>query len=267
MASFLAGALLALPLLAQDEAPPEPDPKDVEAALAQLEKAFGDGDSADRIRAIERGAEVEHATVIAALAEGLSDDGRDVRIAAIGALRTMNHPAALAPLAERAARVRAGKPGPEKAAGQTEELAALLRAVGQHADPSTIDLFAAGALSNEDAAVVRARVLSLGRIRTKQSVEALMALMRKAGRKDVQAHMGEFRLALVAATGVDHGRSQDLWLGWWNDRKKEFEAPEKEPLMPRRDKQAWDAYWGVDRRYPRATKRADRGKDPERGGE
>ncbi len=97
--------------------------------------------------------------------------------------------------------------------------------------------------STRDAAVLEARVLSLGRIRTKDSVKALIDLMEVAGRGKIQPFMADFRLALCALTGIDQGTSQDLWAGWWREHKDGLKIATVEPELPKGLQRRWQRYW------------------------
>ena len=109
--------------------------------------------------------------------------------------------------------------------------------------------------------VVRARILGLAQIRTPASVEELFSIMRKTDRRRVQPHMGDFQLALVVLTGVDHGTDLDRWIGWWNESKKTLQVAEKPSPMPEELQNRWNRYWGLPRVYDRQKRRDQRGGD------
>src|SRR5262249_49300774 len=144
--------------------------------------------------------------------------------------------------------------------------ASLLRAIGQHANASSIEVLADDLWGVQDHGVIQARILSLGRIRTVTSAETLLGLMKAAGPNKIQPFMEDFRLALLSITGVDQGASQDLWLRWWNDKKSKLKVPETPPQLPKAMQARWDSYWGGKMYKDRQPRRGERGKDdPEKG--
>jgi hypothetical protein len=253
IAAFLTATLLLAPPPQEQKVDP-PDPKRVEQAVTELEQAFKKGDAEARTAAIARNAEVLDADVVAWIERGLRDKTDAVRQGAIEALRYMDHPDALEALESTYRRDRKLRKDPEA-------FAALLRAIGQHGSPSSIELLADDVWSVQDQGVVRARLYSLGHIRDPRSVRALLGEMKAAGRQRIQPHMEDFRLALMVLTGADQGASQDLWIKWWNDHKDGLEVAPEEPALPKRQAQSWAYYWGRGRVDERPRKRTGRGQD------
>jgi HEAT repeats len=243
-------AVLLVPCLGSEA----PDPKRVDEAVADLERAFEEGGAPERVAAMQRQAGVADARVVAWIGRGLRDREVEVRRGAIEALRFTAHPDALAALEELYRKDR----GLRKDA---ETLTALLRAVGQHRSPSSIALLSEDVWGVEDHGVVQAHLFGLGHIRDPRSVEALMGAMKSAGRTEIQPFMEDFRLALMVLTGVDQGPSQDLWIRWWNDNKRDLVVAEEEPALPKMLAQRWAYYWGRGRLDERPRKRGDRGND------
>jgi hypothetical protein len=242
--------MLALPSIAREPAsddspasiaqkPAPPDPQRVKAAVAELEKAFKEGQSAERIRAIEDGERTIDAQVIRWIAHGLADRDVEVQRAAIEALRFMDHPDALKDLETAALHDESLRKDPEI-------YAALLKAIGQHASPSSLPIFKESLWTVQDRAVIRARVLGIGQIRTEAAVEALIGLMRSGGKGVIQPFMEDFRLALAELTGVDQGRSQDLWYTWWNENHAKLKVDAKPPVLAKPLQRTWDSYWSRD---------------------
>jgi HEAT repeat protein len=251
IAAILTAASL-LPLLQEPELP---DPARVAQAVAELEQAFKDKDAAGRLAAVQRNAGVLDATVIERIARGLRDADATVLRGSIEALRFMPHPEALKALEAAYRRDR------RSLRKDPETLAAMIRGIGQHGDPSSIELLRDDAWSVDDYAVVRARLYSLGHIRSEKSVHALLGEMKSAGEERMQPFMGDFRLALMALTGVDRGQSQDLWLQWWNENKDSLRIAPEEPPLPRRLAQQWAYFWGRPAPDERGPKRGERGND------
>ncbi len=253
---MLALALAALLFAPPDEPRPAPDPKAVEAVVKELKGAFA-GDEVDAMLAAVRKAEAfVHADVVAALKKGLKEERR-VQEATLEALRFMDHPAALEALHDAYEK--------EAVADDEALLTLLLKAIGQHASTSSIEVLSDDAWAAQSRQVLEARILGLGRIRDRRSVEALMGIMQKAGRAWTADHMDGFRLALLALTGSDQGRSRDAWVAWWNKHRKTFEVPADPPPLPEALERRWNAYWQAGRAADRGRQGGERG-DGGRGG-
>ena len=257
MLTLFAAIVLTSPADGQRTAPA--DPQRVKAAVAELQKAYKDGEAKDRIQAIERASAVVDAQVVEWVARGLRDQV-EVQRSAIEALRWMDHPDALKQLEETARRDK-------RLQKEAALYAGLLRAIGQHASASSIEILTEELWEVRDHAVIQARILSLGRIRTPAAVEALIGLMKVAGPMKIQPFMDDFRLSLMVLTGADQDTSQELWLHWWNDNKGKLKVEPTAPPLPRLLQLKWDYYWGKEMRKERAPRRGERGRDdPEKGG-
>jgi len=261
--------ILAAPLLlasapAQDrDAEPErPSKERVEAAVAALTEAFEAFDKeqpAPTVGAIQGAAEVRAEEVVAVLARlGMRHENRDVAMASITALGLLDHPAALKKLHSLSKRDR------KKMAKDPDRVIAVVKAIARHGNPDSIPYLTRDMFQDKRPSVTHARIVGLGGIRSTRSVEELFHLMRGAARNKVQPYMKDFRLALVVLTAVDHGHSQDLWMGWWNDNKKNLKVSAKPPVLPKDLQGRWDSYWGNRRKYVRQKRRGERGDDPQR---
>jgi hypothetical protein len=251
--------ILALALTPLEDPKPAADPARVRAAVQELDRALRGTSREDKLKAIQAGSEVLDADVARALAKGIGDKEPDVRRSSIEALRFLAHPAAVDALHD-AARTR------KELRKEPALYAALLRAIGQHASAASVPVLAADVLTVPEHAVVQARILGLGRIRTAESVAALMELMKVAGPQRIQNLMPDFRLALVQLTGVDKGQSQELWQAWWSAERAKLRVAPEPPALPRELRFRWDAYWGKEAPYERQRRRGERGHgDPETG--
>ena len=265
MLTLLLAASLTLPLPAQDDAHAKqqgPSQKAIEATLASLEVAFKkSGTTEARLSAIEGATRVVDAAVIDAVARrGLRSTDVEVRRAAIDAMGWMRHPRALKELHGYAKKKR------KQLTKDWESHVALLKAIGRHGDPSSIPVLTEKIFASPHNAVIRARILALGNIRSTESVEELMSLLKVTSRQRVAPQMPTFRTSLMILTGVDQGLSQQLWMRWWNDNKKKLEVAQKPHQLPEEMQRGWDRYWGNPRRYERSKKRGERGQDPEKDG-
>lgn len=229
-----------------------PDPARVEEVVRAIDRAFQSGDTAGRVQAIQSAASVTDGDVVTAVARGLRDRELDVRKAAIEVLRWMDHPSSVK---ELQAAARKDTPIHKDPAS----FAALLKAIGQHADPSSIAIFTDDVWGVRDHDVIQARILGLGWIRTRASAEALIDLLKVGGPRKLDGFMGEVRLSLLRITGADQGTSTDLWLAWWNDHKSKLEIPADPPQMPAALEARWREYWDLrpNREARRARKEGD----------
>jgi hypothetical protein len=238
---------------------PPPDPAAVKAAVAELTQAFAKGKSPERIEAITKNSKVVDAAVVKCIVKGLSDDDMKVQGAAIDALRYMQHPDAFTALQDLLKRDKTEK----KIEKDVELYTKLIKAIGQHGNKASVPLLAENVFGSTEYKVAEARVLALGNIRAKESVEELIGMMRTAGREKVQPYMQTFRMSLMVLTGVDQGASQDSWTTWWNEHKGDFKVPAAAPPLPKEMQMRWDYFWGNGLTYERNKKRGDRGDDPE----
>lgn len=237
-----------------DKPAPNADEAKLKAAITALDKAFSDGGTSERVRAIETAAILSDPAVIERIAKGLRDKDLTVARAAIEALRFSKHPESLEALhaaAKREARIQK----------EPEVHAALLRAIGQHGSATSIEVLVDDLWSHPDARVVQARILSLGHVRSRASLEKLIDLMRVAGPNKVQPFMEHFRVSLMVLTGADQGTSQDAWMRWWNEKGARTTVADKPAPLPKQLQILWDAYWGESKPAERPTKRSERGQD------
>ena len=244
------------PLRPQEKEPP--DPEVVEAAIEGLKAAGKLKDPTERSAALRQYGGVANDDVVELVAKSLKDDSPIVQGAAIYVLRYSELPSSLKALHKAYKKDK-------KLKNHMELSSQLVKAIGQHGSKSSIELLSKDSLSDEYRDRDRARILSLGNIRDEESVEALVTMMTKAGAGRVQTFMGEFRVALMVLTGVDRGDSIDAWVEWWDENEDSLEVAKEVPKLPERQRRLWEYFWGLDRTYDRAEKRADRGNDPERG--
>ncbi len=255
-------SLPGLPATLEDEegvrkAPP--DPEEIRAAVERLKRAFRGKDAAEKVAAVEAARAVVDGEVVHAIAAGIREPEEQVRLAVLEALRWIDHPAAVEELHSIYRR--------EKRLRKDEGLyAALLRSIAQHGHPDSIPLLAEFDLSDMTYQVGKARVWGLAMIRAPESVEAIFDMMKRMGRGKLQPLMDEFRVALLVLTGVDNGRSQDAWMRWWNDNKRNLVVPPDLPRLPREVLRKWAAYWDLELPKERKRDRDGKGRDREGNG-
>lgn len=254
MLTILVAAVLSF--AAQDDTPAPVDAKRLETALTELEQAFDKGTAEQRVAAMQRHGAIPDPDVVDWIERGLRDREPAVRDAAIETLRYLPHPDAL-----KALEAGYRRDGKRLRKDDIAAYASLIKAIGQHGSPGSIDLLTDDIWEVQDHAVVQARIFSLGHVRSAKSVDALFGIMKSGGRQRIQPFMGELRIALLVLTGADQGESQDLWIAWWNDNKKGLEVAPDLPKLPKLVAQRWAYYWGEGELDERGTKRRDRGRD------
>lgn len=233
---FTLGALAALPPVQEVDEEPRYDPAVIEAATAELDKVFATRLEGAIVSALLRHKELEHPDVIARVAKALGNRKSGVRRTAVHVLRFMEHEDALEALVrsfEEDARLRRDADLAER----------TLRAIGQHAEPSTFELYAEPPFPLVEEGVVRARIRGLGWLRERRSVELLMKLLEGGQGWKVLDHVEDLRVTLFVLTGVDRGRNPADWTKWWAEHGEEFELPEDQPLLPRKFLIDWCTYW------------------------
>lgn len=246
--------LLLLVAASQD---PGPTPEVVAHAEAALESAYAAGDLARIQAALEEAKGVAHASVVKKITLGLEDERREVQQAALEALRWNAHADALEVL-HRLARDK-------KRMKDVAVAGAVLRALGQHADPSSIPYLAREPFEPDDHACRRARLFGLGRIRTRAALEALLGILAISENgapqlRRIRGQMDDARIALMMLTGEDQGLDPEAWESWWRRSKKTFEVPAEEPVLPREQRLQWDGFFGLRPVYEREKRREDRGR-------
>ena len=242
-----------------DEEEEELDPKLVEATVEALEAAFEKGvEIPDRLTAIEASALVPHEDVAKALRDGLGDDDLEVVRATLVVLGKME-------TVERSLDELLRFNKKDKRLKKDEDLfAETLKAISWRGSPETIDILSEDIFGTVSPKIIRARIFGLGRCRTFESVEALMGLMKGAGKGKVQPFMDDLRISLSILADVDHGNSQVRWLEWWSENKRDLEISEEVPAIHNALQKRWDKYWGSTR-APKEKKGGRGGDDEEPG--
>jgi len=236
MLSLVLSAALALPLIANDDQEVETLPPAVEQALKELDNALETKIEGMIVSVIFRHKELVHPAVIERFASALKHRKPGVRKTALAALRFMDHEDALLALikfCEKDKRIRIDR----------DQLERTLRAIGQHADERSRELFTKPPYESVDETVIRARIRSLGRLRSKQSVIDLMAMYETKEEWKPVDFLDDFRLSLMVLTGVDRGTNPADWKRWWKDAEEDLVIPERLPKLELLDLREWCNYW------------------------
>jgi hypothetical protein len=190
--------------------------------------------------AIEDAGRVADKNVVKQLGLAVKHKDAEVRLRALTALRYNTDPSTLKELLK----FKKSKPVLEDDACAE----AYFFALGQKADAKAIPVLTDGLVTtNRKDTTSRARILALGRIRDKKSVEALISVMnsggggRRGGRNHPQ--MREISVALQVLTGQEFNKRDD-WQTWWNNNKKALKISKKEQEAATRKARAnWMTVW------------------------
>lgn len=229
---------LAFPLPQKDKPAPA-DPKQVEAAVKDLDAAFKDGKTPERVAAIRKNYQVADKKVVDAISKGLKDNDLEVQLAAVDALGRNVHPEALDDLH------RFYKAEVKRLKDDTRLMPMVIQAIGRQGNEKSIEILSDDLFSQRTFPAVKARMWGLANIRSNKSIAAITEMMNKVGNEKLQDFMPTIRLALLRLTGVDNGSDPQMWLAWWRKNDKTFEVPKEAPKMPEIAEKAWTEYWGA----------------------
>lgn len=249
------GAVLAplAPRLQDRGKPKAPSAEAVAAMVERLRTALKGKETAATLEAIRAATSVPHADVAKALELGLKAAAPEVVRGSLEALGGMDSPDALKRLLAYAKRER------KRLDKDPEQHVLVIKSIALHDDPNTLDFFLDRLFTANTSDVVKARLLSAGRLRHRDTVEALIQEMQRGDRRRIKNHMRWFQVALAQLTGQDLGKNQDRWTAWWKTVDKKWAVTPKAPLMPEELQRIWDGYWGNMRKYERETEREKRG--------
>ena len=217
---------------------PQVDSKRVAEAVAEIETALKDAKTNDeRIAAIKKNVGVVDGKVIAAIEKGLKYKDVAVQAAAADALGRMDHPDALEALH------KLYKSDVKRLRDDETLMPVVIKAIGRHASEKSVDLLSDDIFMQRTFPAIQARILSLGNIRSKKSIDALFTMMNKVGTNQLDTYMNLVRVALTRLTGADQGPSSQMWMAWWRKNESGFELPKTEPKMPDFVEKMWNEYW------------------------
>jgi HEAT repeat protein len=238
---ILSATLSLLLLVPAPQAQTGPSPEAIAAYRKELEAALEPGvDPKVWQKKILISRDYQDSSVIAVLdAKALRHEDRNLRDTAVNALGHMRHPDARKVLVAMFARDE------KELEKEPPRYANLVRAIARNGDASVIPLLVKDVFQSGDRNLVQARILGLGNVRAKESVDELIQLMRSAPRPRVADVMLEMRTALFMLTGVDKGTDQELWINWYGDAKNSLTiAPEPPVQCPQEVRRCWTTFWG-----------------------
>lgn len=246
--------MLTLLLLGAPQDPPEPPSSErVEQALGELRESLEHGSIEDQVRCLTAASEVPCKALALQLKKSLKSKSPKLVAAALQGLRWMRHPSALKVL-------QVAHASEKSLLRDASHHLALIKAIAQHGDKSSIRLLSQEIFAHKDGKIVQARIYGLGMIRHKDSLEALFKLMSTNAPKKVQQHMVLLRTSLMMLTGVDKGPRMEEWQAWWSAHERGFEMQPRSKLIPPKILDHWTRYWGLDYVTERGPRREDRGR-------
>jgi len=261
MLPYLLAIALLLPTAQQDNEKRDNDKKRDPAEVTQsdaasLEAALAKGSTREeKVAAIRVHALKEDPEVVLLIAKALGDKQRGVQVAAIEALRFNPAPSGLDALEQALKK--------DKKIREDGYLhAALVRAVCQHGNKSSLEFLINDPLSKANPEVSRARILGLGMIRIKKSVAGLMGLMQRVPSRTLRPYMDDFRVALYVLTGIDHGTNSREWIRWWDANKRVVKVAAAPPKLPGLVQLEWNRYWELE--SAKKANGGNKGKKPEK---
>jgi hypothetical protein len=242
---LLAPSVLACPqdpVQDQSEVPSSLDEIKPADAAAQIREALKSKEEIVMIAALETLGTIPSKLVTKEVAKGLKIKKEPVQLAAIQALRYNTDPSSLDAL------LKVRKDKTLHANIKTAE--AYAYALGQKGNPKAIKALQDNLVgtSKTPSQVLKAKVLALGHIRHKDSVEAILDFEKTSiagGRGGVRRKLRrESRGALVVLTGTDQGDKLQAWQDWWYDQRKSFKiAKEEGELESPREQRMWSKLW------------------------
>ena len=242
MLRLLIATLLVLPSFGQEKQPAPPDKALVDSTVANLEAAFKEGRTPDKVTALEAAAKVSDKKVVAAIAKGLKSKEHEVVIATFDALRWNTNEKALGTLEKYY------KKNQKKLKSDGARLPPLLRAIAWHGQESSIPILVEDPFALRQYDAIQARLYGLANIRSVKSIEAIVDLVRKVSQNKAEDYATELRLAMFRLTGTDQGPSLELWGTWWRGVKKGYKIPEAAPAFSEAQQQQWDTFWGIEKK-------------------
>jgi len=219
-------AITFAPSIRADDAPKPDAPatgKPVDPVVSLIERLKEDQSLEVRLAALAEAATLEDPRLVAALGKTLKADEEEVRLGAVTALgacrfaETKKKAASL--LLERSKVVQAAY---EKNVALKAELLAILKALHDLAQESTIDGILDGIEVGIDLDVVGARAMAVANVPSPKAIEGLIGYMARRHR-DGSGIRAQLTKALTYATGVKGANDDDAWRSWWKDAKATFD--------------------------------------------
>ncbi|MCY3003603.1 MAG: hypothetical protein NTV21_17545 [Planctomycetota bacterium] len=216
-----------------------------ELGQGALSSGLSRGRVGQRIAAVTEHGPQARGSELATLAATLASPERDLRLATLDALGRSTAPEAFEVLlAHAATRDRS-------ALADDFETSRLLFALARHRDARAIPVLAQRPCAQTGSATLRARIVGLGRIRKRASIEALLGILEALPFAERQQHLQEFRVSMRVLTGADAGHTVEAWRRWWRAQPPEFAPSANEPELAGPEGARWRMEWRDDTRLAR----------------
>jgi hypothetical protein len=212
-------------------------------AAAQIKEALKSKEEIVMVASLETLGQIKSKLVTKEVSKALKIKKEAVQFAAIQALRFNEDPTAL----DYLLKVRKEKSIQENVKTAVEYAYALGQKGDRKAIPALEDNLVATSKTPKE--VINAKVLALGHIRHKDSVEAILdfakttvgGIRRGGSNKKVSR---EVRGSLSILTGTDQGESLSAWEDWWYDHRSKFKMSKVEgELDDERAQRTWTKLW------------------------
>ncbi|MDP7062685.1 MAG: hypothetical protein QF489_07115 [Planctomycetota bacterium] len=226
-------------------------------AAAQIKEALKGKEEIVMVATIDNLGQIKSKLVTKEVSKALKIKKEAVQISAIKALRFNEDPTALGYLLK----VRKEKSIQDNVQTAVEYAYAL----GQKGDKKAISALQDNLVgtSKTPKEVLNAKVLALGHIRHKDSVEAILDYAKTTigrGRRGAvkQKVSREVRGSLSILTGTDQGDSLAAWEDWWYDHRSKFKMSTVEgELDNERQQRAWTKLWMTPAEKEEAAEKAE----------
>ena len=187
--------------------------------------------------AIEETGRVDDKKLVKLLGKAVKHKDSMVRMDALEALRFNKNPEALKELLK----LKKYKPIVE------DEVAAeaYYLSLGQKGDVKALAVLTDKLhVTNRGDKSNRARILAIGHIRDKKSVEALLGMLTSGAGRRRHPNIKEIHLSLTVLTGAEVKSNSDDGLAWWNENKKTYKiTKEEQEATTKKGRATWRTIW------------------------
>jgi HEAT repeat protein len=173
-------------------------------------------DSMARVDAVRQVGRIRHTDIAKAIAKALTDKDPAVRKTAAEALAYQADKATMKALCKTLP-LNKGKPDVQ---------AAILKALGAIGDWRALPAVTKDLMRPGQPEVTKARIVALGNIRHRDSIQNLIDFMQRWGRA-MRDYAKPLQESLKKLTGKDFGRNRNAWKAWWDRSKKTWRFPRK----------------------------------------
>jgi HEAT repeat protein len=201
------------------DAAPAADPPDAAKVAEMLRSKEPD----QRLAGAKAAKDEQAESVVAPLCSLLRDDDAGIRRATIAALAARQ---SVEGKKKAATALAAELPRLSKKLETSGDLILVANALGELAQPATVDALMADIEIDTPTDVIKARLMAIANAPCPDAIESLIQFLAKQGRGRNGMQHQACRQALKWATGQDYGGDPDAWRMWWKDAEKTFDFDE-----------------------------------------